>query len=83
MIANGIEALAAWHVVQKGEAFAREQTGRIRGSLGQVLRSSTVWRLLHFATVLALMPSSMLSGAIETYDRCIAALTACVVVALP
>jgi len=32
VIAEGIEALAAWHVVQKGDAFAREQAGRIRGA---------------------------------------------------
>jgi hypothetical protein len=62
VIVKGIEALAAWHVAQEGEAFAREQTGRIRGSLGQVFRSSTVWRLRHFAAILALMPSSLLSA---------------------
>ena len=54
-----------------------------RGSFGPVFRSSTVARLRHFATVLGLMPNSRLSVASEACDRCIAALTACVVVALP
>jgi hypothetical protein len=49
-----------------------------RGSFGPVLKYSTVARLRHFATVLGLIPSSLLSAAIEACDRCIAALTACV-----
>jgi hypothetical protein len=48
-----------------------------------VLRSSTVSRLRHFATVFGLMPSSRLSAAVEACDRCIAARMAYVVVALP
>ena len=36
-----------------------------------------------FATVFGLMPDSLLSRANEACDRCIAVLTACVVVALP
>lgn len=40
-------------------------------------------RFRHLATVLGLMPSSLLSTASEVCDRCIAALTACVVVAHP
>jgi hypothetical protein len=39
--------------------------------------------LRHFATVFGLIPSSRLSVESEACDRCIAALTACVVVALP
>src|SRR5690606_19904652 len=54
-----------------------------RGSVGPVFKSSTVARLRHFATVLGLMPYSRLSCASEACDRCIAARTACVVVALP
>lgn len=54
-----------------------------RGSVGPVFISSTVARLRHFATVFGLMLSSRLSCASEACDRCIAALTACVVVALP
>ena len=54
-----------------------------RGFLGPVFKSSTVVRLRHFATVLGLMPSSLLRCASEACDRCIAALTACVVEALP
>ena len=54
-----------------------------RGSAGPVFLSSTVARFRHFATVLGLMPNSRLSCASEACDRCIAALTACVVVALP
>ena len=45
--------------------------------------SSTVARFRHLATVLGMMPSSLLSAESEACDRCIAALTACVVVALP
>lgn len=54
-----------------------------RGSFGPVLQSSTVDRLRHFATVLELIPNSRLACASEACDRCIPALTACVVVALP
>lgn len=54
-----------------------------RGSDGPVFISSTVARFRHFATVLGLIPNSRLSCANEACDRCIAALTACVVVALP
>jgi PAS domain S-box-containing protein len=54
-----------------------------RGSVGPVFMSSTVVRFRHFATVLGLMPSSRLNCESEACDRCIAALTACVVVALP
>jgi hypothetical protein len=32
VIAEGIEALASWHVVQKGDTFAREQAGKTRGA---------------------------------------------------
>ena len=46
-------------------------------------KSSTVVRLRHFATVLGLIPSSRLSVASDACDRCITALTACVIVALP
>ena len=53
------------------------------GSDGPVFMSSTVDRFRHFATVFGLMPSSRLSCASEACDRCIAALTANVVVALP
>ena len=45
--------------------------------------SSTVARFRHFATVLGLMPRSRLNCESEACDRSIAALTACVVVALP
>ena len=45
--------------------------------------SSTVARFRHFATVFGLIPNSRLSCASEACDRCIAALTANVVVALP
>ena len=44
-----------------------------RGFLGPVFKSSTVERLRHLATVLALMPNSLLSCASEACDRCIAA----------
>jgi hypothetical protein len=54
-----------------------------RGSVGQVFTSSTVDRFRHFATVFGSMPSSRLSCVSEACDCCIAALTACVVVALP
>jgi hypothetical protein len=54
-----------------------------RGSFSPVCKSSTVTRLRHFATVLGLIPSSLLSYASEACDRCIAALTTCVAVALP
>jgi len=54
-----------------------------RGSVGPVFISSAVARLRHFATVLGLMPNSRLSCESEACDRCIAAQTACVVVALP
>ena len=43
----------------------------------------TVVRLRHLATVLGLIPSSRLNVASEACDRCIAARTTCVVVALP
>jgi hypothetical protein len=84
---QGIEA-----VIQRQQRVAPERHDRAssasvrmvdRGSVGPVFRSSTVARLRHFATVLGLMPSSRLSCASEACDRCIAALTACVVVALP
>jgi glycerate kinase len=55
----------------------------VDGSVGPVFISATVARLRHFATVLGLMPSSRRSCASAACDRCIAALTACVVVALP
>jgi hypothetical protein len=54
-----------------------------RGSFGPVFRSSTVARFRHFATVLGLIPNSRLSSESDACDRCIAALTAYVVVALP
>jgi hypothetical protein len=54
-----------------------------RGSFGPVFKSFTVARLRHFATVFGTMPSSLLNCASEACDRCIAALTACVVAALP
>lgn len=54
-----------------------------RGSVGPVFMSSTVARCRHFATVFGLMLSSRLNCASEACDRCIAALMACVVVALP
>jgi hypothetical protein len=41
------------------------------------LRSSTVSRFRHFATVFGLIPSSRLNCAGEACDRCTAALTAC------
>lgn len=53
------------------------------GEVFRVFKSSTVALLRHFATVLGLMPSSLLSCASEACNRCIAALTACVVAALP
>ena len=49
-----------------------------RGTLGPVLRSSTVSRLRHFKTVFGLIPNVSLSSLAEADDRCIAALTACV-----
>ncbi|NUB45623.1 hypothetical protein GEU84_014580 [Fertoebacter nigrum] len=45
--------------------------------------SGTVARLRRFATVMGLIPRFRLSSACEACDRCVAALTACVVVALP
>jgi hypothetical protein len=39
--------------------------------------------LRHFATVFGLIPKPRLNSESEAWDRCIAALTACVVVALP
>ena len=54
-----------------------------RGSFGPVLRSSTVARFRHLATVFGLMLISWLNAESEAFDRCIAALTANVVVALP
>jgi hypothetical protein len=54
-----------------------------RGAFGPVFKSWTVVRLRHFATVFGFIPSSRLSVESEACDRCIAALTACVVVALP
>jgi hypothetical protein len=54
-----------------------------RGSVGPVFISSTVARFRHFATVLGFMPSSLPSCASEACDGCVAALRACVVVALP
>jgi hypothetical protein len=54
-----------------------------RGSLGAVFMPSIVARLRHFATVFGLMPRSLLNCASDACDRCGAALTACVVVALP
>lgn len=46
-------------------------------------QSSKVSRLRHLETVLTLIPSSRLNAALVACDRCIAALTACVVVAQP
>ena len=54
-----------------------------RGSFGPVLTSSTGAGFRHLATVFGIMPSSLLSAESEACDRCIAALTANVVVALP
>ncbi|EXL02361.1 hypothetical protein BG36_15240 [Aquamicrobium defluvii] len=54
-----------------------------RFSVGPIFMSSGVGRFRHFATVFGLMPSSRLSYASEAWDRVVAALTACVVVALP
>ena len=54
-----------------------------RSSLGPVLRSSSVCRFRHLATVFGSIPNSRLSSASEACDRCIAALTACVLVAQP
>ncbi len=48
---------------------------------GPVLWSSTVFRFRHFRTVLGLMPQVWLSSLSAAFDRCIAFLTACVVVA--
>ncbi len=49
-----------------------------RGSFRPVLRSSTVSRFRHLATDFGLIPIFLLSAEIEACDRCIAALTACV-----
>lgn len=56
---------------------------RSEGGFGLVFTSSTVVRLLHLPTILGVIPNSRLSDASEACDRCIAARTACVVVALP
>ena len=54
-----------------------------RGSVGPVFISSTLARFRHFATILGLIAGSRLNGASKLCDRCIAARTKCVVVALP
>ena len=51
-------------------------------SVGPVFILSTVARSLHFATVFGMMPSSRPNCVSEACDRCIAALTACLAVAL-
>ena len=65
--------------------IASSASGRTkeRGSHGSVFMSSNVARLRNFSTVLWVKPKSRLRCASEACDRCIAALTACVVVALP
>ena len=84
---EGIEAVIKGSSVWRRNATMAASSASVRaverGSFGPVLRSSTVCRLRHFATVFGLIPSSRLSVASEAYDRCIAALTACVVVTLP
>ena len=54
-----------------------------RGALGPIGASSTKSRFFHFATVLGSRPWRSASSLAVAFDRCIAALTACVVVALP
>ena len=83
----GIEAIIQW---QQGMTPECDDCGLFgfgqhvdRGSFGPVFMSSTVARFRHLATVFGLMPSSRLSAESEACDRCIAALTANVVVALP
>ena len=76
------DAMTLQTAVQRRACQVRD--GRLeRGSDGPVFISSTVARFRHFATVLGLISSSLLSVASEACDRCIAALTACVVVPLP
>lgn len=53
-----------------------------RGSVGPVLLFSTVARLRQVATVSGVIPTCRLNCASDACDRCIAALTACAVVAL-
>ena len=56
---------------RKATTVASSASVRIveRGSFGPVLRSSTVWRLRHFATVFGLMPRSRLNVASEACDH--------------
>ena len=54
-----------------------------RGSFGPVFRSSTDLRFRHSAAVFGVIPISRLNSVVEACDRRSAALTACVVVALP
>lgn len=66
-----------------GPVNAHKEVVLERGSFCPVFKSSTVARLRRFATVLGLMPNSLLNCASESCYRCIAALTARVIVALP
>jgi hypothetical protein len=83
---QGIEAVIErqQRVLAQGATIASSSglrtLDRISGPIGA---STTKSRFRHFATVFALRPCRALSTAIEAFDRCIAALTACVVVALP
>lgn len=79
-------------IVERQKCVTAECYDRCLPGLGQgrgvrglrpVVRSSTVAHLRHFATVFGLITSSRLNVESEAYDRCIAALTACVVVAFP
>jgi len=79
-------------VVQRPKCVRRNATTAVssaslrtveRGCDGPVVISSTVARFRRFATVLGLVPGSLLCRASEACDHCTAALTACVAVALP
>lgn len=89
----GIAGCVAWRQSSRGSNVCRRTATTIacqdsvrtveRGSLGPVFRSPAVTRFRHVATVFGSTPGSRLSAAIKACDRLNAAMTVCVVVALP
>lgn len=91
-VMSGIDDFRAYGQSSSGNRVCRRDATTVtssasagtidRGSDGPVFISSNVACLRHVETVLGLMSSSRLSSASEGCDHFIAALTACVVVAL-
>src|SRR6516162_2120164 len=84
---QGIKAISSGKSVclRKATAIASSSSAKTveRGSFGPMGASWTKDRFFHLATVLGLMPWRSASSLAVAFDRCIAALIACVVVALP